>query len=34
MASRIKCPHCEKSLAGNGNLKRHIRTVHKSIKSE
>lgn len=29
MAERINCPYCDKKLSGEGNLKRHIRTVHK-----
>lgn len=30
MVKRIKCPFCDKGLAGEGNLKRHIKTIHKS----
>ena len=26
---RIQCPHCKKHLAGDGHLKRHVRTIHK-----
>ena len=29
MVKRIQCPHCKKHLAGDGHLKRHIRTIHK-----
>jgi len=29
MARRIQCEYCKKNLAGEGHLKRHLRTVHK-----
>ena len=29
LVKRIQCPHCEKYLAGEGFLQRHIKTVHK-----
>ncbi len=29
MVKRIQCPHCKKNLAGEGHLKRHLRTIHK-----
>lgn len=36
-ATTAKCPHCEKVITGrkrniNGNLKRHINTVHLKLK--
>ncbi|QLH07067.1 hypothetical protein C5F50_08295 [Nitrosopumilus ureiphilus] len=34
MADRIQCPHCKLHLAGEGNLQRHIRIVHKSKSSK
>jgi len=30
MAERVQCPHCTKRLNGHGNLRRHVRTIHKS----
>ena len=30
MVKRIKCPHCQKHLAGESNLQRHIKAFHKS----
>jgi len=34
MSERIQCPNCNKRLSGEGHLRRHIQTVHKSKHSE
>jgi len=30
MVNRIQCSHCQKLLAGEGFLQRHIKSLHKS----
>ncbi|MCV0411542.1 MAG: hypothetical protein K5782_00835 [Nitrosarchaeum sp.] len=34
MVKKVQCPHCSKRLSGEGNLKRHLRTIHRSIKQD
>ena len=34
MSSRVKCPYCEKHLAGEGHLRRHVIAIHELKSSQ